>query len=669
MSIPASDIVGAIPSVLSAGGSDALLSGLFLTKNPLMPALQVLSFPSTDAVIAFFGLASDEAALAPTYFKGYDNSPVKPSAMLFAAFNLTARAAFLQSGNLSALTEAEWQAMAGSMSIVVDGYTRTALGLNFSALSSQSAVATAIATGLNGFLTETGAAATCSIAAKILTVASTVTGSFVPGQTLAGASVTAGSVIVSQLTSTETDSHLGGKGTYQLSAASTVTTPEAMTSSADIGSAADGSISTTTLTIASAVTGYFAPGQLVTCAGITSNSVILSQLTSTETDGHLGGMGTYQLSQSSTIAGPVATYSTGVPVTVAWDSVQTAFVITSGLTGVLSSMGYATGAVAEDLSLSAATAAYVSAGDAVDTPATAMDKAVAVTQNFCGFTTMWEPSLTDKLNFTIWSNGQLYNPYLYTGWDTDSQAIMQNVTEPFGCVINAAKYNGVIAISGDPNAAYAAGITLSSMLLSQAAFLLGAIASVNFAQPKGRITFMFKSQSGLPVGVTNLQIKTNLVANGYNFYGEWASKANKWSFFAPGQIPGQSKWLDPFVNQIWMADQFQVADMNLLTAVGIIPYDEGGYGLLRAVKLDTINAALNFGAIVPGVALSAAEIAEVNIAAGQNVASIIATSGWYLQILDPGATIRAARGTPIQNFWFTDGGGIQKLVLNSIDMQ
>ena len=84
--------------------------------------------------------------------------------------------------------------------------------------------------------------------------------------------------------------------------------------------------------------------------------------------------------------------------------------------------------------------------------------------------------------------------------------------------------------------------------------------------------------------------------------------------------------------------------------------------------MDTINAAINFGAIRAGVPLSAAEIAEINMAAGQPVASAISTQGWYLQILDPGPEIRAVRGTPIQDFWFTDGGAVQKLTLQSVDV-
>jgi hypothetical protein len=586
MSIPASDIVGVIPNVISSSGSNALLSGLFLTQNPLMPAGKVYSFASAAAVASFFGAASAEAALAPIYFAGYTGRTAVPSAMLFAAFNLTARAAWLQSGNLASLTEAEWQALTGTLTVVIDGYSRTATGLTFTGLTSQSQVASAIATGLNTSLPAEATATACTIAGTTLTVGGTITGSFAVGQTIVGASVTNSPVITGQLTGTVP----GGAGAYSLSTTSAaVSTPESMTGDA-------------------------------------------------------------------------------TAVTVTWSSMQSAFIITSGITGLASSAAFATGTLAASLSFTSATGAIVSAGAVADTPASAMNNVVAITQNFCGFMTMWEPITADKLAFFAWSNAQEYNPYEYAGWDTDAQALIQGSTTCFGYLATVAAYNGGCCISGDPNLAYNAGMTLAQLLPTHAAFLLGAIASVNFSQANGRVTFMFKSQAGLTVGVNNLQLKTNLVANGYNFYGTWASKANQWSFFAPGQVPGVWKWIDPFINSIWLCDQFQVADMNLLTQVGSVPYDETGYGLLRASKLDTINAAINFGAIKAGVTLSAAEIAEINMAAGQPVASAISTQGWYLQILDPGPEIRALRGTPIQNFWFTDGGAVQKLTLQSVDV-
>jgi len=58
----------------------------------------------------------------------------------------------------------------------------------------------------------------------------------------------------------------------------------------------------------------------------------------------------------------------------------------------------------------------------------------------------------------------------------------------------------------------------------------------------------------------------------------------------------------------------------------------------------------------------------VNSAAGRKVDDQINQNGYYLQILDPGAQVRGNRGTPVVNFWFTDGGAIQKINVASIDI-
>lgn len=589
MSIPASDIVSVIPGVVGAGGSNALLSGLYMTQSTLLPTGSPKSFSSQAAVASYFGDDSVEALEATIYFGGFTKSTKKPATVLFAPFNLTARPAYLRSGDLSSLTLAQIQALSGSLTIVFDGYARADASLNLSTASSQSDAATKITTAIN--------------------------------------------------------------------------TAPATEASTDTGT-----IATTTLTVAGIVTGTFAPGQTLLGTSVTTNTIILSQVTSTETDGHMGGKGTYHLSQSSTVSVAEAMTTQPTPVTVTWNSTQNAFVVTSGLTGVLSTSAYATGTLAANLKLTSATGATLSQGAAADTPASAMNKVIAKSQNWCGFTTLWEPVVNDKIAFAAWSNAQPYYPYLYAGWDTDAQAVYADSTECFGYLIIPAAYNGVIAIGGDPNMADGSDKTFEELVRNAASFVLGAIASVDFDAKNGRITFMFKSQSGLGVTVDDLQLKDNLVANGYSFYGSWASKANEWEFFANSALPGDFKWLDDFIDQVWLLDQFQVADMNLLTQVGSISYNEEGFNLLRASKMDTITEALNFGAIRTGVTLSNAQIAEINAAAGKSVASAIQAQGYYLQILDPGAEARDGRKTPVQNFWYTNGGAVQKLVLNALDV-
>ena len=77
--------------------------------------------------------------------------------------------------------------------------------------------------------------------------------------------------------------------------------------------------------------------------------------------------------------------------------------------------------------------------------------------------------------------------------------------------------------------------------------------------------------------------------------------------------------------------------------------------------MDVINTALNAGFIRTGVSLSESQKATVQQEAGLDISSALEVQGWYLQILDPDTTVRAERGTPIVNFWYMDGGSIQKI--------
>jgi len=200
------------------------------------------------------------------------------------------------------------------------------------------------------------------------------------------------------------------------------------------------------------------------------------------------------------------------------------------------------------------------------------------------------------------------------------------------------------------------------------AFALGFAASIDFSRTNGRATFAFKAQDGVTATVTDEQITANLLDNGYSFYGSYATANDQFNFAYNGQMAGKFKWFDTFLNQVYLNSQLQLALMSLLTSVKSIPYNESGYSLIRAAMQDPIDSALNFGGIRKGITLSASQAAQVNSAAGLDVSDIIEAQGYYLQILDPGAQVRANRGTPVINFWYTDGGAVQKITLASIDI-
>ena len=83
----------------------------------------------------------------------------------------------------------------------------------------------------------------------------------------------------------------------------------------------------------------------------------------------------------------------------------------------------------------------------------------------------------------------------------------------------------------------------------------------------------------------------------------------------------------------------------------------------------TITDMGNFGAWVSGVTLSGSQIAAVNAQAGANIAGTLQNQGWYLNVSDPGATASASRLSPNITFFYTDGGNVNQIVVNSVDLE
>lgn len=573
-SIPASQIVSVVPSVISAGGSALELIGLCLTNGTRVPTGAVLSFPSDLAVDAYFGPASPEASAAAIYFAGFQGSNVLPAAMLFAQYNQSAVAAYLRGGSLASMTLSQLQGLSGSMTVVADGYLYTAASINLSSANSFSAAAALIQTGLNTTLPTAGVV-TGSIAGTTLTVTAVTSGSLQVGNVLSGTGVTAGTKITGLLTGT------GAAGTYTVSASQTVAS-----------------------------------------TSITATAPALS---------------------------------------VSFDSISSAYVITSGSAGVQSTMVYATGTLSASLNLTSATGAVLSQGAAPAVPGTFMTNIVAQTTNWATFFTIFDPDNgvgnAVKYQFAQWV-GTTNNEFAYCCEDTDvTPTISTNAATSLGQMIKAASISGV-NIDWVPSIPY--GV---------AAFASGSTASIDFTETNGEATLAFKSQSGLVPTVTNATVAANLIANGYNYYGAYATANQGFNFFYPGSISGPFKWMDAYVGQIWMNSQFQLALMVLLTSVKSIPYNPAGYSLIRAAMMDPINAAVNFGLITPNSVLSAAQVAEVNNAAGTSIASTLQSQGWYLQILPASAQTRGNRQSPPITFWYVQGGSVQSINISSVEVQ
>jgi len=313
------------------------------------------------------------------------------------------------------------------------------------------------------------------------------------------------------------------------------------------------------------------------------------------------------------------------------------FVFTGSTTGSTATVTFATGTAAAALKLTQATGAVLSQGADIATPTSSMDSVIANSQNWATFTTAFEPLLSDKLLFASWTNAQ-NNRYAYVSWDTDTAATIVPDTTSFMYNVKQANYSGVVGVYKD---------------VLHAAFVLGVTASLDFGRHNGRTDYAFKYANGLVASVADLTTASNLEANGYNYVGEFATANQGFTFFYNGSVSGEYKFLDSYVNQIYLNSQLQLAMMSLLTDVNFVPYNSSGYALIHAASMDPINQMINYGGIVSGIPLSALQAADVNNAAGVEIDKTLSSRGWVLQILPA-------------TFWYTDGGSVQKITLSSI---
>ena len=413
-----------------------------------------------------------------------------------------------------------------------------------------------------------------------------------------------------------------------------------------------GSLTGQVLTVTAVASGTIAVGQELRGTGVTLGNIITSLGTGT------GGIGTYNLSTAQTLTSQNILSNTP---TVTWDAITSSFYVQSATTGASSTITVAGGAIATSLGLTTATGATLSQGAVAAVPATFMSNIVVQTQNWAAFATDFDPDGGSgnavKQAFAAWSN-QTVDRYEYVVWDTDiTPTQSQTATTSLGYILNQKGTNGCNFIYSPTQ-----GPTI-------AAFQLGFAASIDFTQTNGRVTAAYRTQAGIAPDVVNRTVATNLIANGYNFYGIYATGNDQFTGFVPGQISGQFDWVDSYLDQIWLNNQFQLALIGLLFSAYSIPYNQAGYSLIRAALLDPINQGLAFGAFRSGVTLSNLQIAEVNNAAGTKIDDVLSTQGWFLQIKDALPQVRQVRGSPPITFWYVDGQSVQTLNMASIEVQ
>ena len=251
--------------------------------------------------------------------------------------------------------------------------------------------------------------------------------------------------------------------------------------------------------------------------------------------------------------------------TVTYDALRQAFVVTSSTTGGSSAVTVAAvSSLATGLKLTAVTGAVVSPGAIANdqtTAATFMNAITGIQQNWFTFSNVAEPADAIKLAFAAWVNTQNAT-YKYVQSDSNAAPTTGPAAMSFGAL--TATDTGVVAIY-DPSGG------------DIAFFEMGVTASINSLQTEGRVDFAFRGQAGLVPSVTDATTADNLISNGYNFYGQYATAAQQFQFYQPGQISGAWLWDDSYTDQRILNAAIQLALMELLANVKSIPYSPSGY--------------------------------------------------------------------------------------------
>ena len=524
------------------------------------------------------------------------------------------------------------------------------------------------AAAVTAYFGNYNAVVTGNVTTNVLNVVSVTSGTLAVGQAILGASMPPNTYIASLGTG------VGGAGTYNLS-----TTP---------GTVASGTLNSYSLESAMAAVyfngfnnsntkpkallfskyasypigaflqGSAKAGLLVTTAlqaitgSLTLNVCGLNFTAASVTSAFSGATSPSQAAASLTA---LFTFSgAAVGTVISWNALANAFVVTTPAGSGTNAIAYATGTAASALGLDVTSAGALSQGSAAMTPGGAMAAVVLSTTNWAGFTTAFEPVIADKEAFATW-NSATGGQFFYAPYDTDATIVgSPGSYAGFGKWLVTNSINGTFPVYSDPLVA---------------AFALGIAASIDYTQHNGRTAFSFKSGTGIAASVNDLTSATNAQANGYNFYGAYATANQNFIWLQNGQISGAYLFADSYVNAIWLNNAMQLALMTMFASLKSVSYTPAGYAQIEAALLDPINQALNCGVINVGVPLSALQIAEVNAAAGLQIDQVLVNRGFYLQILPASATSRMNRTTPPCTLWYCDGGSINQINLASINIQ
>lgn len=354
------------------------------------------------------------------------------------------------------------------------------------------------------------------------------------------------------------------------------------------------------------------------------------------------------------IQSAINTLKSTVSAVVTYNSISSAFEVSTTAAGAQSSVSFAATAssgtdLGSILNLTSSAGAVISPGLDEQTAAENMTQIAATDSNFVTFTHLYNADADEGIALGQWSNSQGVS-YCFFPWSNEAAALVESSTDDIASKMIAAGVTNFTAIYNDYR--LAAGV-------------MGAFASIDWTRTNGAIDIAFKQVDGLAPTVTSAADAAVLDKKFYTYYGQFATKNTDFNFIYKGLIVGDYVNLSTYINAVWFNSSMVNAVANGFASVGKVAYNEAGYTYIRAWLADPINQAKNVGIIQVGVTLSEAQKAQIISEVGSDITAELYANGYYLLVADPGAAARVTGDSPIVTFYYTDGGVVKKIQISS----
>lgn len=234
------------------------------------------------------------------------------------------------------------------------------------------------------------------------------------------------------------------------------------------------------------------------------------------------------------------------------------------------------------------TGALYSPGVDVQSVSTALDEAIAGSNNFGSFTFVPDLTVQEATEASTWNAAQ-------------------NVEYLFSAGVAAAD---AAALSAATLVNAGTGITLATDADQYDEVLPMAIgAATNYERRNSVVNFMFQQANLTP------KVSSNANANLYdglrvNYYGNTQTAGQQINFYQRGVLMGPNTApldMNTYFNEMWLKDAARSAVMGLLLAVPRVPANAEGRAMVLGVLADPIDRALTNGVVSIGKPLTATQ--------------------------------------------------------------